>query len=410
MPRRAAGWLTASRWSLPPSGASRGSSREASRRGSGSVAARLSRAPREALRSAERSRPPRAIAPSRRTRQAPVRRSRAGRRPSRRCPGSSPPSSTRSAPSSSSRGTSARRRASGSPERLALDCIIGIAHRRQSASELAQQRHAQAQRVSALRIRPAGQREAVAAIGEQQRHRPGEQRLERPALGVAQLGQGLQGTVASAKNMTAAGRCGGPALQLDTAARRRARCSRIAGQSVDGVGREHRHPAAGETPLQAPRVASAAAIIRQRSPTTTRSIPARSRRARTPEKPAARDQLGDLRRPGPRRPRAPPAHARRRSSSEREQAHESRRARRARRTGPRRLVAQDLRSEAGALRLGDVGQVGENRVELVRHAVSRSRVQPPHLEPEAPAVGAGELERALAEVAARDLRGRGARA
>ena len=64
-------------------------------------------------------------------------------------------------------------------------------------------------------------------------------------------------------------------------------------------------------------------------------------------------------------------------------------------------MAEDLGGQRPALRLRDVGRVGEDRVELVGHVRKQVSAQPRDLQPEPLPVGARQRERVVAEIAAR---------
>ena len=181
----------------------------------------------------------------------------------------------------------------------------------------------------------------------------------------------------------------------------------VAADAVDGVGGEHGDAPGRHALLQAQCVlagqASGAHARHPFAPRRTRSIPARSRSRRTDGKP--------LRAAAP-RPRAPgrphlqggEAHARRARASWAASAADRAQPVRLRRTGPSCGSWRRSRGRASALALGDVGKVGQNGLEPVGDAREQVRLQPADVEPQARGVRAGQLERALAEVAAADPR------
>src|SRR5438128_2100543 len=160
----------------------------------------------------------------------------------------------------------------------------GNAHRLQSLQALRQSRYTQAE---ALGIGPAGGGETTLAVWQQEGHRAGQQRLQRQELGVAQLLERAQGGLEREEHHRARTRRW-TALEGVQPARRRL-VLRVAAQAVDRVGRKHRNTPARDARLQAQGVAvdERVAHARTRSPTTTRSTPARSRSARTLPKPAS---------------------------------------------------------------------------------------------------------------------------
>ena len=87
-----------------------------------------------------------------------------------------------------------------------------------------------------------------ARVREQQRHRPRQQRRERGALVVIQLGQRVSSAGSSAKNMTAAGRAAGRPLSAYRRLRRTL-VLRVAADPVDGVRGEHGDAARGHALL-----------------------------------------------------------------------------------------------------------------------------------------------------------------
>ena len=165
--------------------------------------------------------------------------------------------------------------------------------------------------------------------------------------------------------MTAAGLSAGRPLSAYRRATAVAR-GRVAGQAVDRVGGKDGDAARRRCSPRTPRRVEA-----HRVPTTTRSIPARSRRACTSPKPPARMQLRDRRRlPLPQLDRQQPRAARcGRGGHEPADDVEPVLAGE-QRAG--RLVAGDLGRERRALALGDVGRVGEHGVAPRRTPASRS--------------------------------------
>ena len=191
-------------------------------------------------------------------------------------PGSSPPSSTRSAPS--------RR----------LERHLGERARIRAARRCWRWTASPARRSSTARARGSGRRgtrrpsvagsicrprEARRAICQQHRHRAGQQRLQREALGVGQLAQRLQRGLEREEHDR-----GRPsrrtALELVHALRGRCVVG-IAAHAVDGVGGEHGDAAAGDALAQAPRV------LADRSRRSSRALPRRP--ARSPPGRALRD-------------------------------------------------------------------------------------------------------------------------
>src|SRR2546422_1838480 len=158
------------------------------------------------------------------------------------------------------------------------------AHGSQSAQALWQSRYAQAK---APRIRPACSGEVTLAVWQQEGHRARQQRLQREALGVAQLRERPQGGLEREEHHRARTRRWTPLEGVQAAGRRLV--LRVAAQAIDRVGRKHRDPPARDALLQPQRIAldERVAHAPARSPTTTRSTPARSGSTRTLPKPAS---------------------------------------------------------------------------------------------------------------------------
>ena len=144
-------------------------------------------------------------------------------------------------------------------------------------------------------------------VRDDERHRPRQQRGERVARARPELSDQLAHRQRGEEHhrRRLAGRA---PLELVDAARRGG-VERVAGEPVDGVGGKDRDAARRDAALErrARRVGAVALDrdrLAHRAPTTTRSIPARSRRASTRPKPGARRRGPRPRRPGRRRPRA----------------------------------------------------------------------------------------------------------
>ena len=196
-----------------------------------------------------------------------------------------------------------------------------------------------------------------------QRDRPGQQPLS--ASGVRGRAPAARPARLEAKNITAAGRSGRPALEPVHALDRLLDAG-IDGEPVDGVGREQRTP---PTAMQRSKVARRRRS-RRRAPTVTRSRPARSARvSASAEQRRARPRPGRARAPARAAcPRAP-----------RRRARGSRRARPRPRPAPRAARSADLGREPVPLVLAHVGQVRHHQVVLAR----RQPVAPSDLDGEA---------------------------
>src|SRR5262249_5769291 len=158
-------------------------------------------------------------------------------------------------------------------------------HRGQRCQGLAEPRHPQAE---ARGVRPAGGGEAKLAVRKQQRHGARQQRLQGKALAWTQLRQRPQRRLQREEHDRARSRR--RALLEPVQGFRGTLVIGVAADAVDRIGGDHGDATGGDAlphgaGLGAPDPAAPPA---GRLPTTTRSIPARSRSAATPGKPAPR--------------------------------------------------------------------------------------------------------------------------
>ncbi len=210
--------------------------------------------------------------------------------------------------------------------------------------------------------------------------------------------------------MTAAGRVGGAPLERVQPPRRLLVVG-VAAHPVHGVRRKHRDAAGSDALLQALHVLRADRLLLVglrshhlcRSATTTRWMRARSRSNRIASKPAARVSSATAAACP-----APTSIARKRTSGSSASCPSSVRMH-ASPSGPANSAcAGSWRSISGASASrsdsATYGGLASDRVELqLLEAAQQVGVQPVHVQPQALAVGARELERGLADVAAADV-------
>ena len=129
---------------------------------------------------------------------------------------------------------------------------------------------AEAERVG---VGAGGQREAVGGIGQQQRQRPGQQRVDRGLRARPAVAE--RGVCRRAVEEHHRRRLVRPPALERVEARHRLAGIGVAGQPVHGVGREHRHSAVAYAAVEG------LDVLRRHRATTTRGMPAMSSRAST---------------------------------------------------------------------------------------------------------------------------------
>ena len=250
---------------------------------------------RRGLSAARARSPSRGGAPSRTMCQLPSSRSRAGRSPSTRRPAARRRRALGRRRRAAAGISASAARVGGSPEMLALDCITGPVTAASAAS--ASESSADAQTERGAGAGPHARRKRRSRFASSTVSGPGQQRFDRRALATAELRRAPPSAPRGAKNMTAAGRSRGAALQLIQPPHRRLVFG-IAAQPVDGVGRETPPP---PRPSGSRSVAPRPRHVNHRL--TDRSPRAASPPARCPPGPArlhageagSAHQLGDLR-------------------------------------------------------------------------------------------------------------------
>ena len=267
-------------------------------------------------------------------------------------PGSSPPSSTRSAPSRIASGTSSsrarRRRRTGCAEL----CSTGQRRRARRAAA-ASGRAGRACRGSgphASGKRPRG-------FGSSSVTPPGSSALER-----ARVRGPSSGSAASARlgGRRTSPRRACPAARPLSAYRRAtaSRVLRVAGEPVDRVGREHRDAAGRDAARERLGVGASASAPPDHDALDAGEVARRLDLAEAGRAQQRRDRVrladADLERDAARAPVARPAGASRRITSSPSAPAQQRQ---------RGLVARDLGRELRAVGVGDVGRVGDDRVE-----------------------------------------------
>ena len=147
---------------------------------------------------------------------------------------------------------------------------------------------------------------------------------------------------------------------------------------------------------------------RHRRPTTTRSMPARSRCRSTCREARGAQQRARPPAPGP-APTSTRRSARRRAGGAGPERRTTSSPSAPAKSATRGLVARDLRRQRRAVALRDVGRVGRRSRRPSPAPSSRSACDERDVEPEPRRVGARDGERVRADVASRPRRGRAAR-